>query len=70
MKLTLNQGSEYLNKRKFKYKGRSITYRTMRTMNESGMLKTEKVYLGEHRYIYMCDSKFLDMMVSKNVGGE
>ena len=63
MKLTLNQSSEYVNERGFKFRGRSTTYRTMRTLNENGTLKTEKIHLGEKRFIYRIDTDDLDDLI-------
>lgn len=40
MKITTMEACEYLKKHNYKYKGREITFRTVRTMSTNGYFKT------------------------------
>lgn len=49
MKMNHGQVFKYLLSKGFKYKGKSITERTVRTMFDNGYIKTEKCNCGLNR---------------------
>ena len=70
MKLTREQAANYLNSLGAKYKGRSFTYRTIRTMTENGDLEYEKLHLGKERFIYRIDTSVLDEWADEQEDGD
>jgi len=69
MKLTREQAANYLNDLGAKYKGRSFTYRTIRTMTENGDIETEKMWIGTDRFIYWIDTSSLDEWADEQEDG-
>ena len=59
--ITSKQALDYLIKSNYKYKGRSITRRTVRTMIENGVIQTELCICG-NRIISVTD---LDNEINK-----